>query len=156
MVFCAARADLFASSRTSSATTAKPLPATPARAASTAAFKARILVWKAISSMVLMIFPISLEDWLILYISSIICSIRALLSSSFWDTSCVTRPVLTVLAVVSSTAFLMRLISLEIFSTCSAWFIELSDKLWALSAVCAAPEATWLLVSSICMITSFI
>lgn len=31
--------------RTSSATTANPLPATPAHAASTAAFKARIFVW---------------------------------------------------------------------------------------------------------------
>src|SRR3546814_7498236 len=35
-----------ASERTSDATTAKPLPCSPARAASTAAFKARILVWK--------------------------------------------------------------------------------------------------------------
>jgi len=44
---------------TSSATTANPAPASPARAASTAAFRASKLVWKAISSMVLMIFPVS-------------------------------------------------------------------------------------------------
>jgi len=37
--------------RTSLATTAKPRPASPARAASTAAFKARMLVWKAMPSM---------------------------------------------------------------------------------------------------------
>ena len=37
--------------RTSSATTAKPRPEAPARAASTAAFNARILVWKAMASM---------------------------------------------------------------------------------------------------------
>ncbi len=48
---CAARC---ARLRTSSATTAKPAPASPARAASTAAFSARMLVWNAISSIVLM------------------------------------------------------------------------------------------------------
>ncbi|MNQ34153.1 hypothetical protein D3C85_476040 [compost metagenome] len=40
-----------ASERTSPATTAKPLPCSPARAASTAAFSARMLVWKAMPSM---------------------------------------------------------------------------------------------------------
>ena len=36
--------------RTSEATTAKPRPCSPARAASTAAFSARMLVWKAMPS----------------------------------------------------------------------------------------------------------
>lgn len=40
--------------RTSPATTAKPRPCSPARAASTAAFNARILVWKAMPSITLM------------------------------------------------------------------------------------------------------
>src|SRR5471032_540523 len=40
----------WASLRTSPATTAKPRPCAPARAASTAAFSARILVWKAMPS----------------------------------------------------------------------------------------------------------
>ncbi len=52
----AASAARWARPRTSSATTAKPLPASPARAASTAAFRASRLVWKEISSMVLTIF----------------------------------------------------------------------------------------------------
>ena len=39
-----------ANARTSAATTAKPRPASPARAASTAALSARILVWKATPS----------------------------------------------------------------------------------------------------------
>ena len=55
VVLLAASALLVARLRTSSATTAKPLPAEPARAASTAALSARILVWKEISSIVLMI-----------------------------------------------------------------------------------------------------
>jgi hypothetical protein len=57
-VFLAASAERIARFRTSSATTAKPLPASPARAASTAAFKARRLVWNAISSMTLMILAV--------------------------------------------------------------------------------------------------
>ena len=62
LVALAAWSDLVARFRTSSATTAKPLPALPARAASTAAFRARMLVWKAMFSMVAMILPISSEE----------------------------------------------------------------------------------------------
>ena len=47
-----------ASRRTSTATTAKPLPASPARAASTEALSARRLVWNAMSS----ISPMMLRD----------------------------------------------------------------------------------------------
>src|SRR5690606_41931729 len=43
----AAAAERWARVRTSAATTAKPRPCSPARAASTAAFRARMLVWKA-------------------------------------------------------------------------------------------------------------
>ena len=60
-----ALAVLAASRRTSSATTAKPLPASPARAASTAAFSARMLVWKAMSSMFLMM-PRMAADWVLM------------------------------------------------------------------------------------------
>ncbi len=54
----AACAQRWARLRTSSATTAKPMPASPARAASTAAFSARMFVWNAISSITRMIFAI--------------------------------------------------------------------------------------------------
>jgi hypothetical protein len=47
--------------RTSEATTAKPRPASPARAASTAAFKASRLVCRAISSITLMMSEILRE-----------------------------------------------------------------------------------------------
>ena len=48
--------------RTSEATTAKPRPASPARAASTAALSARRLVWRAISSITPMMSEILRED----------------------------------------------------------------------------------------------
>ena len=73
----AARADRPARLRTSCATTAKPRPYCPARAASTAAFKARRFVWKAISSITLMILAISSEDD---RIASIACTIPITLS----------------------------------------------------------------------------
>ncbi|CSF43380.1 Uncharacterised protein [Shigella sonnei] len=57
--------------RTSPATTAKPRPCSPARAASTAAFKARILVWKAMPSITLIISAIFCE---LVEISRIVCT----------------------------------------------------------------------------------
>ncbi len=62
LISLAASAERWASARTSEATTAKPRPASPARAASTPAFNARRLVWKAISSITPMMAPIWLED----------------------------------------------------------------------------------------------
>ena len=86
-VFWEASADLLARFLTSSATTANPLPALPALAASTAAFSARIFVWNAISSIVLMIFPISPEDVLISDIAASISCILRLLSPASSPTS---------------------------------------------------------------------
>jgi len=60
---------------TSSATTAKPLPCFPARAASTAAFKASRLVWKAMSSITLIILAISSLDELISCMAPVMLSI---------------------------------------------------------------------------------
>ena len=75
LVALAASSDRVARERTSSATTAKPFPALPARAASTAAFRARMLVWKAMSSMVAMIRPICSEDLVMSLMAETICSI---------------------------------------------------------------------------------
>ena len=58
-ISCVASTDRSASRRTSSATTANPFPASPARAASMAALSASRLVWSAIPSMTLTILPIS-------------------------------------------------------------------------------------------------
>ena len=62
LISLAAPAERWARVRTSEATTAKPRPCSPARAASTAAFKARMLVWNAMPSMTLMISAIFLDE----------------------------------------------------------------------------------------------
>ena len=62
LISFAASAERCASARTSVATTAKPRPASPARAASTPAFSASRLVWKAISSITPMMLAICLDE----------------------------------------------------------------------------------------------
>ncbi|MNZ67675.1 hypothetical protein D3C78_859300 [compost metagenome] len=57
----AAPAERLARLRTSPATTAKPRPCSPARAASTEALRARMLVWKAMASIIWMIWAICSE-----------------------------------------------------------------------------------------------
>src|SRR5260221_3948106 len=61
LISFAASAEPCARLLTSPATTAKPRPCSPARAASTAAFNARMLVWKAIESITPMMSPILRE-----------------------------------------------------------------------------------------------
>ncbi len=73
LISLAASAERCASARTSEATTAKPLPASPARAASTPALRASRLVWNAISSITPMIWPICSEDSAIASIASTAC-----------------------------------------------------------------------------------
>src|SRR5471030_391022 len=65
LISLAAAALRWARLRTSDATTAKPRPCSPARAASTAAFSARILVWKAMPSITPMISAIFFDESLI-------------------------------------------------------------------------------------------
>ena len=66
-----------ARSRTSAATTAKPRPWSPARAASTAAFRARMLVWKAMPSTAPRISPTRRALASILRIVSATCCMRS-------------------------------------------------------------------------------
>ncbi|OIQ77717.1 hypothetical protein GALL_405830 [mine drainage metagenome] len=61
LISLAAAAERCARLRTSPATTAKPRPCSPARAASTAALRARMLVWKAMPSITLMMSTILRE-----------------------------------------------------------------------------------------------
>ena len=77
LISLAALALRWARPRTSVATTAKPRPCSPARAASTAAFRARILVWKAMPSMTLMMSTILRDDSLIRSMVPITCPTTA-------------------------------------------------------------------------------
>ena len=64
------------SARTSVATTAKPRPCSPARAASTAAFRARMLGWKAIPSMTPTMSAILRElSWIVLIVSTTLLTV---------------------------------------------------------------------------------
>ena len=65
LISLAAAAERCARLRTSLATTAKPRPCSPARAASTAALSARMLVWNAMPSITLMMSTILLDEALI-------------------------------------------------------------------------------------------
>ena len=63
--------------RTSTATTANPLPASPARAASTEALSARRFVWKAMSSITPMMLEILADDAVICSMARVVSAITA-------------------------------------------------------------------------------
>ena len=127
VVFWAASADFPARFLTSSATTAKPFPASPALAASTAALSERMFVWNAISSIVLTIFLVSLENWLISFMALTSSDIMAL-------TSWTAVPAAFALSLASAASEELALIDSEI----DAIFSESS---WIDAACCVAPWA---------------
>ncbi|MPN24531.1 hypothetical protein SDC9_171930 [bioreactor metagenome] len=141
-VFFADWADCPAKFRTSSATTAKPLPAVPARAASIAAFSARILVCCAISWMVSAI-P------LIWFELSLIRSIDASSRSIF---SCPSPAPAAVFATLSEACLILSVMWLTSSDTVaidaeSSWTeaacsVAPEARDWAASEIWAAPELT--------------
>ena len=89
--------------RTSTATTAKPLPASPARAASTDALSARRLVWKAMSSMRPMMLEILAEEAVIRSMALVAWFITSPPSSAAWETLRAFVLAASALAALSST-----------------------------------------------------
>ncbi len=77
LISLAADAERCASERTSEATTAKPRPCSPARAASTAALSARMLVWKAMPSITPMMSAIFCDEAWISPMVATTCSTTA-------------------------------------------------------------------------------
>ena len=75
-----------ASVRTSAATTAKPRPCSPALAASTAAFSARILVWKEMPSMTEMI------SWTLAELAAMSCMVAIMPHGLAAGLGCLRRP----------------------------------------------------------------
>ena len=163
-MFLAASAALRARFRTSSATTANPAPASPARAASTAAFRARRFVWKAISSMVLMIFPVSS---LVLVISAMAPAMAPMWPSTF-STTCLVWAIMA-LAWLALSAFclVMEAISSrdeevssrdEACSEAPSARDRLAREIWeAAEATCPAPvvrRATVFLMASLMLLVA--
>ncbi len=142
LISLAAAAERLASERTSEATTAKPRPCSPARAASTAAFSARMLVWKAMPSMVPMMSPILRE-----------ASLMPFIVSTTWPT---TAPPLTATAEASvaiclaSRALSELCLTVEssssideaVSSSALAWLSVRADRSWLPWAISALAVAT--------------
>ncbi len=146
MVALAAWSDFDASSRTSPATTAKPLPASPALAASTEAFRARMLVWRAMSSMVSIMCLISLEV-------AVISSMARFRSSMFrlLCNSCVWAPFTAALVCSDSCAVFFASLSIsdrvaESSTTALACSVEPWDRAVLEAATWAELSDTWLVV----------
>ncbi|MNK97431.1 hypothetical protein D3C87_1177640 [compost metagenome] len=88
LISLAAPALRCASARTSPATTAKPRPCSPARAASTAALSARMLVWKAMPSITPMMSTIFCE---LVLMSLMVCTTPRTTSPPRWARSAASR-----------------------------------------------------------------
>ena len=143
-VFFEASADLEARLLTSEATTAKPLPASPALAASTAAFRARIFVWKAMSSMVCIMSLILSDVVLISWIASISSCILWLLSSisspAVWACSLALRVVSALLRICPEISVMVAASSwTELACSVAPWLkaVELAATWSALTATCS-------------------
>ncbi|MNF43099.1 hypothetical protein D3C84_241700 [compost metagenome] len=116
LISLAAAAERCARVRTSAATTAKPRPCSPARAASTAALRARILVWKAMPSMTPMMSAILRAD--------------SLMAVMVLTTFCTTLPP----SVATSEAFTARELACRAFSALSFTVLVSSSMLDAVSS----------------------
>ena len=130
-VFWAALALSSARLLTSCATTEKPLPASPARAASIAAFKDKRLVCSAISSMLLIMSPIFAEPALISDIAWIIDCICWLQASAFFSASKERRFALEALSAVSLTCSETLAMLAVSSSNTLAWSVVLSARFLA-------------------------
>ncbi len=150
LISFAADAECWARLRTSAATTAKPRPSAPARAASTAAFSARILVWKAMLS----IMPVMS---VILSAEALIAPMRATTSSTAWALRVATFEAdwasafaERALALLRSMASRSSSIAPTVWRRLAAWRSVRRDRSWLPSAIspeaasiARAPASTW-------------
>ena len=139
VIFFTASPDCSARFLTSSATTAKPLPASPALAASIAAFKAKRFVWEAISSIVLIIAEICFEEMVISFIESNNFCILVLPSS----TICLVV-LEKLLAFSAFSVFFLTWSSISVklaksSSTAPAWSVDPSESICVVKDNCSEP-----------------
>ncbi len=155
LISLAAAAERWARARTSLATTAKPRPASPARAASTPAFRASRLVWNAISSITPMIWPIWLDEVSIAAIAVTACfTIAPECSASMraWRTTSLACPappaVRVTVAVISSNAAAVC----SRLAACCSVRRDRSSAAWVISPV---PERMALVLAITVAMVSF-
>ena len=120
--------------RTSPATTAKPRPCSPARAASTAAFSARMLVWKAMESIRPMMSPIlRLEEEI---------------SCMLFTACCTTLPPRVAMPEAEATSWLATCEDDAVCCTVAVSCESAATASCALLAVCSVrPDRSWLPVA---------
>ena len=131
-----------ASDPISEATTANPLPASPALAASIEAFSAKRFVWSAMSSIVLMMLTTSLEVSVILFIASVIWSICILLSCIIFVTRAVSSADFNASSVFSFTCSDTETEVATSSSTEAACVLAPSAIFWAALERSSAPAET--------------
>ena len=123
--------------RTSSATTANPLPCLPARAASMAALSASKLVWSAIRATALT---------MSLMLDACRSSSATISTEAIWRCAAMlTLPTDTVTSVWMVEAMLCMLVA-RVWASCAAcicWVIADDIAVTAARDCCAAPEASW-------------
>ena len=128
--------------RTSPATTAKPRPCSPARAASTAAFSAKMLVWKAMPSITPMMSLILRLDSVMLCMLCTTCSTTAppcAAASAAWAASWLAwRAVSALCVTVAVSSSMLAAVSCKLAAVCSVR----ADKSWLPVAIWWAAEET--------------
>ena len=154
LISLAAVAERWASSRTSCATTAKPLPASPARAASTPAFRASRLVWKAISSITPMMLVISFDDFSIAPMALIALPTISPERSAFCRASITSLPASSARRLESATVWVISSRAAAVSSTEAACCSVRRDRSSAADFISPDPAAIALAFSRIPRIAS--
>ena len=139
LISSAAFPDIEASLPTSSATTEKPLPCTPARAASMLALKASNLVSKTMSLMTLVLFLISSMSFTMSWSCSFAWCISPMAPVSFPTTSLPLWPSLRPLWAISleSSEFLLVWLIMEVISSMEATVSSMA------AACCVVASENW-------------
>ena len=145
--------DRCASARTSDATTAKPRPASPARAASTPAFSASRLVWNAMSSITPMMVEICPELFSMPVIASTAPRTTDPLSSASLRADRTIRSTSRAPSAAALTLAVNWSSAAAVSSSVAAWFsvrFDRSSAAWLISTdrprICWAAMMTWVMV----------